>query len=87
MRPLLAALAAAVAVIGAAPLAAAAAPPAAAVRVDQLGYAPGESKIAHLLAEHAHPGAPFTVVDSAGAVVLSGSSPASDAYHQRPGVA
>ena len=74
MRPLLAALAAALAAIAAAPLAAFAAAPAAAVRVDQLGYAPGESKVAYLLAAHAHPGAPFTVIDSAGAVVLSGTA-------------
>jgi hypothetical protein len=34
--------------------------PAAAVRVDQLGYAPNQTKIASLLARAAHPGAAFT---------------------------
>ena len=74
MRPLLAALAAGLALALAAPQAAVAAAPAAAVRVDQLGYAPGESKVAYLLAERVRPGAPFTVVDGAGAVVLSGAA-------------
>jgi hypothetical protein len=44
---------------------------AAAVRVDQLGYAPGETKIAYLLAKRpSH--ARFAVIDAAGKVVLRG---------------
>jgi hypothetical protein len=45
---------------------------AAEVRVDQLGWAPGESKVAYLLAPEAVGGAVFTVVDPAGRVVLRG---------------
>src|SRR5262249_46376093 len=42
------------------------------VRVDQLGYAPGERKVAYLLAPRASPRAPFMVVDGRGRVVLRG---------------
>ena len=44
------------------------------VRVDQLGYLPDESKVAYLLAASPADGAPFTVVDDAGAVVLGGTA-------------
>jgi endoglucanase len=53
---------------GAAPVS----PVAAAVRVDQLGYAPGETKVAYLIARAPAPRAPFVVVDDAGHVVLRG---------------
>jgi hypothetical protein len=72
VRRLLSPLAAGLAVALAAPSAAAAKAPAAAVRVDQLGYAPSETKVAYLLAQTAHPGAAFTIVDGSGSVVLSG---------------
>ncbi|HVQ94981.1 MAG TPA: glycoside hydrolase family 9 protein [Mycobacteriales bacterium] len=81
MRPLrssvlvLVALLAAGAASPAAPVAAApvAAPPVTAlVRVDQLGYAPGESKQAYLMTSAASPGARFTVWDAAGRLVLAG---------------
>ena len=45
-------------------------PASAAVRVDQLGYAPGEEKVGYLIA--AKPGERFTVVDAADDVVLRG---------------
>jgi len=48
------------------------APVAGAVRVDQVGYAVHEPKRAFLLAEAPAGGAPFSVVDSGGATVLSG---------------
>jgi len=44
-----------------------AAMPEAAVRVDQLGFATGEPKIAYLLGTADRPDAPFTVVDGSGA--------------------
>lgn len=44
------------------------------VRVDQLGYVPAESKVAYLLAVAPATGAPFTVVDAAGMVVLQGAA-------------
>jgi Glycosyl hydrolase family 9/Cellulase N-terminal ig-like domain len=44
------------------------------VRVDQLGYLPGESKVAYLLAAAPAAGALFTVLDAAGAVVLQGAA-------------
>jgi hypothetical protein len=72
VQRLLPLLAAGLAVALAAPSAAPAEAPIAVVRVDQLGYAPSETKIAYLLARTAHPGAPFTVVDASGTVVLSG---------------
>jgi len=43
-----------------------------AIRVDELGYAPGEHKVAYLIAPHRHPHARFTVIDSSGYVVLNG---------------
>ena len=52
--------------------AAGAAPVSAAVRVDQLGYAPSETKVAYLIARAPAPRAPFAVVDDAGHVVLRG---------------
>jgi hypothetical protein len=74
MRALLVWLAAGIASgLGAAPVAGAA-PPAAAVRVDQLGFGTAETKIAYLLAPRAVPRAAFTVVDSSGAAVLSGTA-------------
>jgi endoglucanase len=42
------------------------------IRVDQAGYAPGESKQAYLMSTAAAPGTRFTVVDAAGRPVLSG---------------
>jgi endoglucanase len=54
---------------GAAP---AAARPAPQVRVDQLGYAPGEAKVAYLLAPRAVRRARFRVTDAAGRTVLRG---------------
>ena len=44
------------------------------VRVDQLGYLPDEAKVAYLLAASTADGAPFTVVDDSGAVVLQGTA-------------
>ena len=44
------------------------------VRVDQLGFAATEAKVAYLLAPGVRPAAPFTVVDSSGTVVLSGAA-------------
>jgi len=41
-----------------------------AVRVDQLGYAPGEHKVAYLIAPRTHPR--FAVLDAGGRVVLAG---------------
>lgn len=46
--------------------------PAALVRVDQLGYAPGEAKQAYLMTSAPAPGARFTVADTAGRVLLDG---------------
>ena len=74
MRALLPLLALGLASLFAAPAAARAAAPAAAIRVDQLGFAVSETKIAYLLETAAHPAAPFAVVDGAGAVVLSGTA-------------
>ncbi|MFI5896217.1 glycoside hydrolase family 9 protein [Actinoplanes sp. NPDC051513] len=42
------------------------------IRVDQAGFAPGESKQAYLMATTPAPGVRFTVVDAAGRSVLSG---------------
>ena len=42
------------------------------IRVDQLGYAPNETKIAYLLATSSVGGAPFRVVDARGHTVLTG---------------
>jgi hypothetical protein len=42
------------------------------VRVDQLGWTPGETKVAYLLTPSAVRRAPFRVVDAAGHVVLRG---------------
>ena len=44
------------------------------VRVDQVGYLAGETKVAYLLAAAPADGAPFTVVDGAGTVVLQGTA-------------
>jgi len=44
------------------------------IRVDELGFAPGEAKIAYLLAPRALPGASFSVVDRRGRTVLSGTA-------------
>ena len=55
----------------------AAAPIKAHVRVDQLGYAPGERKVAYLLANRLLPGATFRIVDSGGATVFSSRAGAS----------
>jgi hypothetical protein len=74
MRALLAAAAAGIAIgLTAVPVAIANAP-AAAVRVDQLGFASSESKIAYLLTPHAVAKASFAVVDASGAVVLNGTA-------------
>jgi hypothetical protein len=43
-----------------------------ALRVDQLGYAPAESKLAYLMTTAAVPHQPFTVRDAAGNTVLAG---------------
>ena len=43
------------------------------IRVDQLGYLPDEPKVAYLLASASAEGAPFTVIDDAGSVVLTGT--------------
>ena len=77
VRSVLPFLAASLAIALGAPSAAPAEAPPAAVRVDQLGFAPNETKVAYLLTAAAHPGAAFTVVDGAGAVALSGSAGAS----------
>ena len=42
------------------------------VRVDGLGYVPGESKVAYLLARHAADRTPFSVTDAAGRTVWRG---------------
>ena len=42
------------------------------MRVDQLGYAPGEHKVAYLLSPTRRPGARFAVIDAAGHTVLTG---------------
>ena len=63
MRSLLPLLATALAIALAAAPSAPARAPSAAVRVDQLGFAPGETKIAYLLVATPHPGAAFTVID------------------------
>jgi hypothetical protein len=47
------------------------------VRVDQLGFSPGETKIAYLLTATAQPGAAFIVVDSSGDIAFSGLADAS----------
>ncbi len=46
------------------------------VRVDQLGYLPGEVKQARLMTTHAVGGAPFRVVDARGRTSLRGTVPA-----------
>src|SRR5438105_5498134 len=46
--------------------------PEAAIRVDQLGFTPGETKVAYLLAASRPGAAGFTVVNRAGRVVLRG---------------
>jgi endoglucanase len=74
MRALLAAVAAMAAIGLTSVPAAIAKAPAAVVRVDQLGFATTETKIAYLLAPRAIPNAPFTVVDASGAVVLNGTA-------------
>jgi hypothetical protein len=43
-----------------------------AIRVDQLGYAPSEHKVAYLLAPRAHPHARFAVIGPGGKTVLRG---------------
>jgi hypothetical protein len=48
-----------------------------ALRVDQVGYAPGESKLAYLMTTAVAPGQPFTVRDASGGTVLSGVAGAS----------
>ena len=55
----------------------ASAPAAGALRVDQLGYAPAEHKVAYLLTTAPVTGAPFSVVDTQGRVVLRGHTGAS----------
>jgi glycosyl hydrolase family 9/cellulase-like Ig domain-containing protein len=77
MRALVLAAAAAALVACALPALAAGGAPPAAVRVDQLGFAPRETKIAYLLAPSARPGAAFSVVDATGAVAFSGTAGAS----------
>ena len=72
MRRLLSLAAAGIAIAIAAPPAAPARAPGAAVRVDQLGFSPGETKIAYLLTATAQPGAAFLVVDSSGDIAFSG---------------
>jgi hypothetical protein len=44
-----------------------------AIRVDQLGYAPSESKLAYVIATVSVEGAPFSVVDADANAVLSGT--------------
>jgi len=62
----------------------AATPPHAFVRVDQLGYAPGERKVAYLLATRPEPGTAFTVVDARGHPVLTGhAGPSRGAWNAR----
>ncbi|MDX6592244.1 MAG: endoglucanase [Gaiellales bacterium] len=56
------------------------------VRVDQLGYAIGERKIAFLMAEADAAGALFKVIDASGATVLDGqASPSRGAWNRRFG--
>lgn len=55
----------------------AAAPPSGALRVDQVGYAPAETKVAYLMTTAAAPGQPFTVRDASGGAVLAGVAGAS----------
>src|SRR5579859_3256704 len=43
------------------------------VRVDQVGYLPGDAKVAYLMAPGTVTGAKFSVLNSSGASVLSGS--------------
>jgi endoglucanase len=73
-RTVLGALAGAllVATIGVAPSPAAATAVGGFVRVDQVGYAPGDSKLAYLMARARVGRAGFTVVDGAGRRVLAG---------------
>ncbi|GHI01762.1 hydrolase [Streptomyces cellostaticus] len=52
----------------------AAGPPAAVVRVDQVGYAPGEAKHAYLMTSRPVTRAPFRVLDGSGKEVLSGTA-------------
>ena len=87
---LLAGLAAATAVVvpgGAArnaPARRTAASPDAAVRVDQLGFAPAEHKVAYLLSRSPTAGAPFVVVDRTGRAVLRGrAGPSRGAWNAR----
>jgi hypothetical protein len=70
--------AAAAVAVAAAVLPVSAAASGAAVRVDQLGYAPAEAKVAYLLAPKRPPAAVrFTVLDGSGGVVLRGRAGAS----------
>ena len=69
MRRLLPLVAAGVAIALAAPPVAPAAAPAAAVRVDQLGFTPGETKIAYLLSDRLCRRAAVRVGAGAGRVV------------------
>ncbi|MGV4984705.1 glycoside hydrolase family 9 protein [Streptomyces sp. NRAIS4] len=49
-------------------------PPAGVVRVDQVGYAPGETKHAYLMTSRPADRAPFRVLDASGREVLSGTA-------------
>jgi endoglucanase len=54
------------------------------VRVDQLGFAPDETKVAYLLARRPASGARFQVLDAAGSVVLTGrAGPSRGRWNQR----
>jgi hypothetical protein len=53
------------------------------IRVDQLGYAPGEHKVAYLLAPHAQPHARFSVISAGGKVVLRGHAGANRGHWNR----
>jgi hypothetical protein len=77
MRRVLTFLAAGLSIALAAPQVAPAGAPAAAVRVDQLGFSRGETKIAYLLAPATRPDVAFVVVDSSGAIAYSGVAGAS----------
>jgi endoglucanase len=61
-----------VVVVGAALVAPAHANAAPRIRVDQLGYAPAEAKVAYVLAPRALRGARFRVTDAAGRTVVRG---------------
>jgi hypothetical protein len=64
-------LAGLVGVVGVAAASSGPAPPSA-IRVDQLGYAPAETKTAYLISTSAHAGAAFTVVDANGRAFFRG---------------